>query len=541
MNYRQNKKYYLKVVLTQFYSVSYYMVMVTLLFCLSCSRFESVRDPHTLYVHLSAEPGHLNPITSTEAIASSINTYIYETLLDRDYDTLELKPLLASHWEISPDKLHYRFYLKKNIRWSDGKPFTADDIVYSFHVIKDPAVANAPLKVYYIDVVSVKKISPYIVEFTYSRPYFLALEICGSIPVVPKHIFDDGTDFNTHKNNRHPIGTGPYIFSKWETGKRIELELNPLYWGNKPDIKKVIYKVIPEPSVALQMLKKGELDVMSLRPIQWVRQTDSQHFKESFYRFTYYQPYYSYIGWNAKNPLFNNKNVRKALTMLINRQAILDSLLFGLGTVVTGPFYIYDKYYNHAVQPLPYDPEKAKELLNNAGWVDSDGDGILDSGGKKFSFTFTIASASKFAERLATILKEDFAKVGIQMEINRYEWAVFVNKIDKRDFDAVTLGWSLSWEGDPYQLWHSSQVKAGSNFCYFINREADEIIEKARKEFDVNKRIVLYHRFHEIIHDEQPYTFLYCTPALVAVSKRFTNVIVHKRGLNYAEWKVTGN
>ncbi|HOM88930.1 MAG TPA: peptide-binding protein, partial [Spirochaetota bacterium] len=137
--------------------------------------------------------------------------------------------------------------------------------------------------------------------------------------------------------------------------------------------------------------------------------------------------------------------------------------------------------------------------------------------------------------------KEDFAKVGIQMDINRYEWSVFVNKIDKRDFDAVTLGWSLSWEGDPYQLWHSSEVKAGSNFCYFINREADEIIEKARKEFDVNKRIALYRRFHEIIHDEQPYTFLYCTPALVAVSKRFTNVIVHKRGLNYVEWKVTGN
>ena len=541
MNYRQNKKYYLKVVLTQFYSVPYYMVMVALLFCFSCSRFEWVRDPYTLYVHLSAEPGHLNPITSTEAIASSINTYIYETLLDRDYDTLELKPLLASKWEISSDKLHYRFYLKKNIRWSDGKPFTADDIVYSFHVIKDPKVANAPLKVYYIDVVSVKKISPYIVEFTYSRPYFLALEICGSIPVVPKHIFDDGTDFNTHKNNRHPIGTGPYIFSKWETGKRIELEINPLYWGNKPDIKKVVYKVIPEPSVALQMLKKGEVDVMSLRPIQWVRQTDSQHFKEAFYKFMYYQPYYNYIGWNAKNPLFNDKNVRKALTMLINRQAILDSLLFGLGTVVTGPFYIYDKYYNHDIQPLPYDTEKAKELLNSAGWVDSDGDGILDKGGTKFSFTFTIASASKFAERLATILKEDFAKVGIQMDINRYEWAVFVNKIDKRDFDAVTLGWSLSWEGDPYQLWHSSEVKAGSNFCYFINREADAIIEKARKEFDVNKRIALYRRFHEIIHDEQPYTFLYCTPALVAVSKRFTNVVVHKRGLNYVEWKVADN
>ena len=513
-----------------------YIILIIILS--SCTRFESVRDPYTLYIHISAEPGHLNPITSNEAIASSINSYIYETLLDRDYDTLELKPQLATRWEISSDKLHYRFYLKENIYWSDGKPFTADDIVYSFKIIKDPRVANAPLKVYYIDVKSVKKISPYIVEFTYAKPYFLALEICGSIPIVPKHIFDDGTDFNTHKNNRFPIGTGPYKFVTWNTGKTIELVVNDRYWGPKPDIKRIVYKIIPEPNVALQMLKKGELDVMALRPIQWVRQTNSKHFQESFYKFMYYQPYYNYIGWNARNPLFKDKNVRKALTMLINRQAILDSLLFGLGTVVTGPFYIHDKYYSHDIQPLPYDPVKAKEILHRAGWSDSNGDGILDKNGVAFKFTLTIASASKFAERLATILKEDFSKVGIQMDINRYEWAIFVNKVDKRDFDAVTLGWSLSWEGDPYQLWHSSQVQAGSNFCYFINAEADEIIEKARKEFDVEKRIKMYRRFHEIIHDEQPYTFLYCTPALVVVSKRFDNVIVHKRGLNYTEWKV---
>ncbi|MEJ5362348.1 MAG: peptide-binding protein [Spirochaetota bacterium] len=516
----------------------YYIIVLLNIILSSCTRFESIRDPYTLYIHISAEPGHLNPITSNEAIASSINTYIYETLLDRDYDTLELKPQLADKWEISSDKLHYRFYLKKNIYWSDGKPFTADDIVYSFKVIKDPTVANAPLKVYYIDVKSVKKISPYIVEFAYAKPYFLALEICGSIPIVPKHIFDDGTDFNTHKNNRFPVGTGPYKFVIWNTGKTIELVVNDRYWGPKPDIKRIVYKIIPEPNVALQMLKKGELDVMALRPIQWVRQTNSKHFQESFFKFMYYQPYYNYIGWNAQNPLFKDKNVRKALTMLINRQAILDSLLFGLGTVVTGPFYIHDKNYNHDIQPLPYDPVKAKEILRRAGWSDSNGDGILDKNGIAFKFTLTIASASKFAERLATILKEDFAKVGIQMDINRYEWAVFVNKVDKRDFDAVTLGWSLSWEGDPYQLWHSSQVKAGSNFCYFVNTEADEIIEKARKEFDVQNRIKMYRRFHEIIHDEQPYTFLYCTPALVVVSKRFDNVIVHKRGLNYTEWKV---
>ena len=205
---------------------------------------------------------------------------------------------------------------------------------------------------------------------------------------------------------------------------------------------------------------------------------------------------------------------------------------------MTGPFYLNSKDYNHAVGVIPYDPAKGRALLAAAGWADTDKDGILDRNGKKFTFTFTISSNSKFAERLATIMKEDFAKAGIQMEINRYEWAVFVKKLDERDFDAVTLAWSLDWDGDQYQLWHSSQISAGSNFCSFSNPEADELILKARLAFDRSERMRLNHRFHEIINDEQPYTFLFCSPALVAVSKRFDNVKVHVLGLNFTEWKV---
>ncbi len=516
------------------------VLLIFLLLCsiLSCQDFEAVRDPGTLYVHLAAEPGHLNPVTSTEAVATSINHHIYETLVDRDYDTLEVIPQLASGWKIAPDKLKYTFYLKKGVYWSDGVEFTADDVVYSFKTVKDPKVANGPLKVYYIDVKNCRKIDKYTVQFEYSRPYFLGLEICGSIPIVPKHVFDDGTDFNTHKNNRDPVGTGPYVFSRWDTGKRIVLEANDRWRGKKPDIDKVVYKMVSESNVALQMLKKGELDMMSVRAIQWVRQTNTKKFQDNFYKLQYFQPGYSFIGWNARRSYFSDSRVRTALTHLINRKAILDKLLFGLGKIVTGNFYIYDKYYNHEIEPYGYNPEKGRELLKQAGWEDSDNDGILDKDGKKFSFVFTISAGSKFAERLATIVKEDLKKAGIQMEINRYEWAVFVKKLHERDFDAVTLSWSLSWEGDPYQLWHSSQVKEGSNFCGFSNSEADRIIVNARREFNGKKRISMYRRFHEIIHNEQPYTFLYCTPALVVVSKRFDNVIVHKRGLNYHEWEL---
>ncbi|TAL30706.1 MAG: hypothetical protein EPN93_19065 [Spirochaetes bacterium] len=504
----------------------------------SCGSTAGRDNPGTILIHLGAEPGHLNPITSNEAVASAINEHIYESLLDRDYDSLKIVPQLADSWTISADGLTYVFRLKQGVLWSDGVELTADDIVYSYNVIKDPKTACAPLKVYYIDVESVRRLDRYTVEFRYSRQYFRALEICGTIPIVPRHIFDDGTDFNAHPGGRHPVGTGPYIFEKWDTGKRITLARNPRFRDRAPEIDRIVYKIVQEPNVALQMLKKGELDLVSLRPIQWVRQTNSEKFDRGFYKLEYYTPNYSYIGWNARREPFNDRRVRRALTHMVNREGILEKLNFGLGKIVSGTAYINSRAYDASIKPWPYDPARARELLKEAGWSDTDNDGILDKDGKKFSFKIAISSASKFAERLSTILKEDLMKNGIEMDILRFEWAVFVQKLDARDFDAVTLGWSLGFEEDPYQLWHSSQITQGSNHCGFSNPEADALIERFRVEYDEEARIRMLHRLHAILHEEQPYTFLFCNPNLVTVSRRFDGVRVHPKGLNLHEWKV---
>ncbi len=518
-----------------FYSIIFLSAILSIV---SCTSAVSETRSDTVYMHLSSEPGTLNPIISTDGYESMINKNIYESLIERDIDTLELKPLLAEKWEISLDKSTFRFYLKKGILFSDGVEMTADDVIYSYNIIKDPKVASASLKVYFIDILSAVKIDKYTVEFKYNRPYYQALEICGMITVIPKHIFNDGTDFNSHKNNRFPVGTGSYRLEKWETGKRVTLTANEKSREKPPVLKKIVYKIISEDNVALQMLKKGELDVMAVREIQWIRQTNSEKFLKHNYKLTYYLPKFSFIGWNARSDFFSDRKVRLAMTHFINRKAILDKLLFGLGKEVTGTFYIFSKAYNNDLKPWPYDPIRGRELLAEAGWKDTDGDGILDKNGKKFKFTFTIPSNRKFSERLATILKEDLSKNGIEMEINKYEWAVFVEKLHKRDFDAVTLSWSLGYSGDPYQIWHSSQTENGSNFCYFKNTEADDIITRARMEFDEDKRNAMYKRFHEILYIEQPYTFLFCTPALSIVSKKFDNVKVHITGLEYREWTI---
>lgn len=491
-----------------------------------------------LIYHLSAEPATLNPITATDAYEGVVTGgNVYETLVKRDNKTLELIPLLAESWKISDDKLTYTFKIRQGIKWQDGVPFTADDIVFSFKTIMDPKVDAPQLRSYYQEIKDVVALDDHTVRFTYARPYFLALEFCGGIPIVPRHIFENG-DFNTNPAGRAPVGTGPFKFVKWTTGREIVLEKNNDYWGEKPHLNKIVFRIITDPSVALQVLKRQELDVASLTPIQWERQTGSPDFEKNFDKFSYYTPNYSYIGWNSAKPCFSDKRVRRAMTYLVNRQLILDKIMFDLGAVVTNPFYINSPEYDKDIKPIPYDPEAAKKLLDEAGWTDHDGDGIRDKDSVKFAFEFLIPGGSETGEKIATILKEELDKIGIVMDIRKTEWAVFTQRLNERNFDAVTLAWSMGVESDPYQIWSSTQAESGSNFVGFKNAEADKLIEQARQEFDRQKRIELYRKFSEIVYDEQPYTFLFCRKATVAVAKRFENVTVYPLGVDPLEWYV---
>ena len=491
-----------------------------------------------LIYHLSAEPATLNPITATDAYESRINSgNIYETLIERNNETLELEPLLAESWEISDDKLTYTFKLRKDVKWQDGVPFTSEDVVFSYRTIMDPKVDTPQLRSYYQEIRDVEALDEHTVKFTYARPYFLALEFCGGMPIVPKHIFEEG-DFNTNPAGRHPVGTGPYKFLKWTTGREIVIEKNPDYWGTKPKLNRIVFRIITDSSVSLQVLKREELDVSGLTPIQWARQTNSKSFKENFDKLSYFTPNYSYIGWNLKRPYFSDKRVRTALTHLVNRDLILEQILFDLGAVVTNPFYIESDEYDKSITPYSYDPKKAAALLEEAGWKDSDGDGIRDKDGVAFKFEFLIPAGSETGEKIATILKEELDKMGISMDIRKTEWAVFTTRLNERKFDAVTLAWSMGVESDPYQIWSSTQAEKGSNFVGFVNKEADQLIEAARQEFDRDKRIAMYRRFSEIVHEEQPYTFLFCRKSTVAVNKRFENVVVYPLGIDPLEWHV---
>jgi len=489
---------------------------------------------------LGSEPKTLNPITARDMYERIVNEYVYESLLTRSKKTLEIEPWMAESYTISDNHLEYTFRLRDDITFHDGTPMTARDVEFTFQRIKDPAVDAPHLRNYYRDIKSIEVIDDFTVKFVCAEPYWLALEFAGGFPVLPKHIFEKG-EFNEHPNGRHPVGTGPYKFVKWETGREIVLERNENYWGDRPHLDRIVFKIVTDDTVAMQLFKRGEIDVYRrMRAEQWVRQTEGPEFERRAYRLAYDELGYSYIGWNMRKPFFKDKMVRRAMTHMIDRQGILDNIRYGLGTIVTGNFYVNGPVYDHSIEPWPHDPRLAQQILDEAGWVDSDGDGIRDKNGVAFRFEFLIPSSSMTSEQIATIMQEDLKKIGIEMGIRKLEWATFEQQVTDRKFDATTMSWGMPIEGDPYQIWHSSQADKGSNYVGFVNAEADEIIEKGRREFDAEKRRAMYRRLHAILHEEQPYTFMYCPQQLTVVDKRFMNVKAYNSQLPLepTEWYV---
>jgi peptide/nickel transport system substrate-binding protein len=540
---------------------------------------EGARQPVTgdwLVMHALSDPEQLNPLTSNDAAAGEILQHILQSLLTRDPRTLKLRPLIArSRPTISADKRTYTFELRRDVHFQDGKPLTGEDVLFSIKAIKCPLV-NAPFaRVYYESVMDARLIDEFTVEFKIREPYFLNESVLGFIDILPRHYYDPenlmkdvtladlakpidqlppniekfADDFNKNYS-RNPMGSGPYKFGNWSTGSEIELNRDPNYWGygkegiDQPYLDRYLYRIINNMDAALVTLKSGGLDEMSLTPIQTVRGTDSRRFKREFHKFEYYAPNYTYIGWNNDHPIFSDKRVRKAMTYFTNRRQMVKTILFGLGKVVEGPIYFFRPEYDKNLPAYPYDPQKGLRLLQEAGWSDSDGDGILDKkiGGQRLPLRFEIKinSGNPVRKSVALVLQEELRKHGIDVSVRELDWTIFLADIKAHKFDAVILGWAMSvGEPDAYQVWHSSQAaNKGSNFISYKNKRVDQILEQYRREFDEKKRIELYQEFQRILSDEQPYTFLFVGKSVDAVQRRFHGVEVLPGGLRPIEWWV---
>lgn len=493
----------------------------------------------------TSEPRTLNPLSVERDIYSVWITQraIFESLLTYDFETLELKPLLAESYDISDDGLEITFTLRDDIYFSDGVPLTTDDVIFTYETLINPQVDAADLANLFIDVKEVVKVSDRVVKFVMKQVYFKSLEnVCfWDIGVFPKHIyqFTDAKELNARVSN--PVGSGPYLFDKWDVGKEISLRRNDNYWGPKPKLAKIVYRFISNDLARVQALRAGEIDMIIPSPQQYADLVAEEGFADEFNCMSYWNPAvpFFYIAWNQDTPFFADKRVRRAMTHIIDREKIVSSLQKGNAEVVTGPFYHKSKSYDQSIEPWPYDPEKARELLDETGWIDTDGNGIRDKDGREFSFNFTMSSPNTFNDRLAKLLKDSAAKVGVEVIIDPVEWSILMTKVNDRKFQAVTMGWGGHILQDPYRLWHSSQIgNRGANYSGFNNPAADAIIDRARRTLDEETRIKLYRQLHRILHEEQSYTFLYTRPTFRIIDKRFKNVKIYPLGLNYFQWYV---
>lgn len=512
-----------------------FMVLVLTLL-VSCD-FRVARDPDVLVFSFRADPPVLNPVLGEDSSAFMVNQYIFDSLMGQNPDTLLPIPRLAARLLISPDHLSYTYYLRGGVKWHDGEPFGIDDVIYTFEKISDPKV-DSPLKAYLSELKSIEKVPGNAVKFTFKKAHFRTVYFLNGLKIIPKHIFDNGNDLMSHAANRAPIGTGPFKFVEWKNGRSITLTRFENYWGEKPAIQGIVYKIIPDSTVNFQLLKKGAIDLAHLQPIQWAKETLDKPFGEKFTKHRYYTPNASFIAWNTRMPMFSDRRVRIAMTMLVDRQKILDKILFGEGLVVPTEFYPFGPDADKTIKPYPYDPKEAARLLDEAGWKDRDGDGIRDKDGVPFKFSLLFASGDRISKSLAILMREDLSRAGIVMNDLQLEWATMLGKIRQRDFDAAATGWANPFKYDPYHTWHSSQAEKGMNLSGFSDRDADRILKEAQLEFDAEKRSELFKKLQAIIHREEPSTFLFTAPVLIVVAKRFEDVVVHKSGVFITEWKI---
>ena len=479
----------------------------------------------------------LLPPLASDAASHAIIGLVYNGLVKYDGD-LNIVGDLAESWDISPDGLTITFKLRQGVRWHDGAPFTAQDVLFTYRTMVDPKTPTA----YSGDYLQVKKaeaVDDYTFRVTYPKPFAPALGT-WSLAIMPRHLLA-GRDITQSPLGRHPIGTGPYIFKEWRAGDRITLADNPDYFKGRTYLSGYVYQVKPNLATMFLELKAGNIDRMGLTPLQYTRQTAYPKFARLYNKYRYIPFSYVYLGYNLEDPRFADRRVRQALTHAINKQEIIEGVLMGLGEEACGPYKPGTWYYNPRVERFSYDPEKARALLAEAGWRPNP-EGILVKDGRPFEFTILTNQGNDIRERTAEIIQRRLREVGIPVKIRTVEWAVFVKEfIEKGYFEAVLLGWNTGLDPDQYDIWSSTKTKPGElNFTHYQNPEVDRLLDEGRHTFDQEKRRQAYFKLQETIARDQPYTFLFIPDALPAISKRFRGIKPAAAGIdyNFDQWYV---
>jgi peptide/nickel transport system substrate-binding protein len=552
-------------------------------------------------VHFGADPQKLNPVTSSDAYASEIQNQLFQNLVDIDANTYEIVPILATkRAEIVPINdgpykggMSITYELRPEAKWDNGTPVTVKDVEFSLKCIKNPMVDCEAQRGYmqFMDDIKVDAENPRKFTFLCTGHYLQSEIASGTFTIIPEYAYDPdtimraytvkqlndpknteklkrdaniikfATQFDSEKHQREAggiVGSGPYEFVSWTTTQRVILKKKANWWGDalakagnkyfnaSPD--KLTYEIINDPTTSYTALKDEKLDVdNSIKSKDFKSLQGDEQMKGLYNLYLPDQMAFTYLGLNMKKPGLDDLSVRQALSHALDKQYIIHTYLYDFASQTIGPFHPTKSYYDKDLKPYAFDLEAAKKLLDDAGWKDSDGDGIRDkqiNGQKvdlKFAYKYPSGGSGSAAENIGLMLKDNCSKLGIGISLEAKEWTVFLDELKAHNFDVYIGSWVADpVPDDPYQIWHSKSYATGSNYVGYGSAESDALIDSLRNELDEAKRKEMYIKLQEDIYKQCPYVFLFTPKNKIVIHKRFDNApaVVKRPGYEVNQFKL---
>ncbi len=485
-----------------------------------------------LIVGSIGSPTLFNSLYSSDNSSGEIEGFIYNGLVGGD---TEFNPVndLASDVQMSEDGLTWTIKLRDDVKWHDGEQFNADDVVFTYNVPLHEDY-DGPRKSAFEGIESITKVNDYEIVIKLSKIDATFGTTGLSYGILPEHILGavPVAELGEHEfNTKSPIGTGPFKFAEWKDGEYVKVVANEDYYEGRPYLDSITYKIVPDQNALLAQLQAGDVHYINVpgTDLETVKEFPGIKIQSGL------ALSYTYFGVNQLQDRFKDVRVRQAFTHALDREGIVEAVMNGDGEVAHVPESPLSWAYSDDVTKFEYNPEKAKQLLAEAGWTDTDGDGWLDKDGEKLSFTVKTNQGNKIREDIAVVLQQQFKEIGVEAIPQIVEWSAFIEQVTAPnwDYDAMILGWALSTFPDLYDIFHSSQMEQGLNFTHWDNAEASKLMEDARQILDRDEYKKAYAQIYKIVSEEQPYTFLYYPNAHYAMPENLEGKEFHARAAFY--------
>ncbi len=541
-------------------------IVSLIIFFISCNN-EKPELLNRAVIAISADLETINPIYSFSVDEGVVDETLFLSLVQFEWNDkvgdLDAKPMLAASWEWASDSSSIIFNLRDNVLWSDGKKFSAEDVVYTFDIYSDPIVQSRYYGAFknlfkdYEEHIDISKtfevLTSHKIKINFI-PGSAASLLDVVYPIIPKHIYEklDRKNITTSEINFNPVSNGAYKLKKWERNQIIVLVADKKSFLYKEEmIDEIIFKIVPDYNSRITQLKKGEVDFCEL-----VKPADTKDLKNSNHLVieTVKGREYDYMGLSNidvdkysnnqtiyPNRLFGSKKIRQAIAYAVNKKEILSEYLNNYGELAVTPVSsIFKSYYDEELKPIEFNLEKAKQLLQEEGWRDNNNNGVIEKNGDEFIFTLYIPSGNPLREFAATVIENNLKAIGIQMKLQKLELGAFLENLYTKKMDAWMVSSYIPVPLDLKTVWHSDLEKTPNNFSSYQSEEIDKIVEALDLRISEIEKKNLYKKFQKMIYDDYPVVFLYWTDNIIVHNKRLENLTIDPFGAlqKIWEWKI---